>query len=184
MARPQVNGDVPSSAPSSAFLQHLLNYPIVEYSLDKLKSNGYAQKSIQLGDSAYKNFAAPILPYLAKPYGYVSPYVNKADSLGAQTLEKIDEQFPVIKKPTADLYNDTKELILLPYNKGLEGKDHVLQIFNSEYKKSEQKGLVPQGKAAVTTVLVVSNETLSWLSSFLAAKKEQTSNAVNEKVNQ
>lgn len=161
-----------------------MSYPVIEYSLDKLKSNEYAKKSLQLGDSAYKNFAAPLIPYLAKPYGYVSPYVSKADSLGAHTLDRIDERFPVVKKPTADLYNETKHLILLPYHKGLEGKDHVLQVFNSEYKKSEQKGLVPQGKAAVTTVLVVSNETLSWLSSFLAAKKEQTSHVVNEKVNQ
>lgn len=161
-----------------------MSYPIIEFSLDKLKSNEYARKSLQLGDSVYKNFAAPFLPYLAKPYEYVSPYVSKADSLGAHTLDRIDEQFPVVKKPTADLYNDTKTLILLPYHKAFEGRDHVLQVFKSECKKSEQKGLVTQGKAAVVTVFVVGNETLGWISGFLPAKKEQKSHVVNDKVNQ
>jgi hypothetical protein len=184
MARPQVNGEVHSSPPSSVFIQHLMSYPIIEFTLEKLRSNEYAQKSMQLGDSAYKIVAAPVLPYLAKPYGYVSPYVSKADSLGANTLDRIDERFPVVKKPAGDLYNDTRSLLMLPYHKGIEGRDHVLSVFDAECKKSEQKGLVPQSKAAVTTVLVVGNETLSWLSSFMAAKKDQASHATNEKINQ
>ncbi|KAI9158530.1 hypothetical protein HJFPF1_06528 [Paramyrothecium foliicola] len=184
MTRPQVNGDVPNAAHSSAFFEHLLSYPVVSDSIDKFKANEYGQRSIQLGDSAYKNLAAPILPWFAKPYEYVSPYVSRADSLGAQTLDKIDEQFPIVKKPTADLYNDTKSLILLPYVKSLESKDHAFQVYNNEYKKSEQKGLVNQGRAAFTTAIVLSNETLSWISSFLAAKKQQGEQVVNEKVNQ
>jgi hypothetical protein len=184
MTRPQVNGDVPNASSSSAFVQHLLSYPVVSDGLDKFKSYEYGQKSIQIGDSAYKNFAAPLLPWFSKPYEYVSPYVNRADSLGAQTLEKLDEQFPVVKKPTADLYNDTKHLIFLPLNKGLEGKDHVYQIYLEEYKKNERGGFVNQGLAAVTTVFVVSNETLGWLSSFMATKKQQGSHVINEKINQ
>lgn len=184
MASPQVNGDVPDSVHSSAFLNHLLSYPVVESGINKFKSHEYGQKSIRLGDSAYKTFAAPVIPWFAKPYEYVSPYVQKADSFGAQTLDKIDEQFPIVKEPTEHLYEQTRSLILLPYQKGLESKQHVVQIYNSEYKKSEQKGLVPQGKAAVTTVLVVSNETLSWLSSFLSAKKAEAEQGVNDKVSQ
>jgi hypothetical protein len=124
-----------------------------------------------------------VIPYLAKPYEYVSPYVSRADTLGDQTLGKIDERFPVIKKPTAEIYSDTKGLVLLPYHKGLEGRDHVFQVWNTELKKSEQQNLYNYGKAAVTTALVVSNETLSWLSSFISAKKAETAQAVNEKVN-
>lgn len=152
--------------------------------MNTFQSNEYGQKSMKLGDSAYKTFAAPVLPYFSKPYGYVSPYVQKADSFGDATLGRIDERFPVVKKPTTDLYNDTRGLILLPYTKGLEGKDHVFDVYSSELKKIEPQGIVAQGKAAVTTVLVVSNETLSWLSSFLSAKKEQAGTAISEKVNQ
>lgn len=181
---PQVNGDIPSSAPNSAFLQHLLDYPVISDSIHTIKSNELGQRTIALGDSAYHKFAAPVLPWLAKPYGYVSPYVQKADSIGDQTLGKIDERFPVVKKPTADLYKETRELLFLPYNKGIEGRDHVYGVYSDEYKKNEQAGVVGYGRAAVATAFVVSNETLSWLSSFLAARKQQTTQAVNEKINQ
>lgn len=183
MAVPQVNGDV-SPSPNSAFLQHLLAYPIISDSIHTVKANEYAQRSIKLGDSAYQTFAVPVLPWLAKPYEYVSPYVRRVDSIGDKTLDRIDERFPVVKKPTADLYNETRELILLPYNKGIEGRDHVFAVYSSEVKKGEQKGLVAQGRAAVSTAFVVSNETLSWLSSLLAAKKAEASTAVKEKINQ
>lgn len=149
-----------------------------------VKSNELAQRSLKLGDSAYQTFAAPLLPWLSKPYEYVSPYVARADSLGDKTLNRIDERFPIVKKPTSDLYNGTRSLILFPYNKGIEGRDHIFDIYASEVKKTEQKGLVSQGKAAVSTAVVVSTETLGWLSSFLAAKKEEASSAAKEKVNQ
>lgn len=184
MGSPQVNGDLPNSTHASLFLQHLLNYPVISDGLDTFKSNEYGQRSIKLGDAAYQTFAAPVLPWFAKPYQYVSPYVQKADSIGDKTLERLDERFPIVKKPTNEVYNETKGLILFPYNKGLEGKDHVLEVYSSEYKRTEQAGIVAHGKAAVTTVLVVSNETLTWLTGFLHAKKQETSPAVNDKINQ
>ncbi|GAB0136077.1 hypothetical protein EsDP_00004394 [Epichloe bromicola] len=183
MAVPQVNGDV-SPRPNSAFLQHLLNYPLISDSIHTVKSNEYARRSLKLGDSAYQTFAAPVLPWLAKPYEYVSPYVARADSIGDKTLNHIDERFPVVKKPTSDLYNDTRSLILFPLNKGIEGRDHVFDVYASEVKKTEQKSLVSQGKAAISTAVVVSTETLGWLSSLLAAKKDEATTAVKEKANQ
>ncbi|KAM0080001.1 hypothetical protein ACKRZS_007858 [Fusarium odoratissimum] len=112
-----------------------------------------------------------------------SPSRTSASRRG-NALDRIDKRFPVVKKPTEELYRDTRALILLPYHKGLEGKDHVFQVYSSEAKKSEQAGLVAHGKAAATTVLVVSNETLFWISSFLHQKKAGTINTVNEKINQ
>lgn len=125
-----------------------------------------------------------MLPYFARPYGYVSPYFQKADSFGDKTLDRIDERFPIVKKPTGDLYNETRGLILLPYQKGLEGKEHVFQVYAAELKKLEQEGVVAQGKAAVSTAFVVSNETLAWLSSFVAVKKGDAAEATKEKINQ
>ncbi|VUC38151.1 unnamed protein product [Clonostachys rosea] len=184
MSNTQVNGDIPNGSSASAFIQHLLEYPLISDGVHTFQTNEYGQRSIKLGDSAYKTFAVPVLGLFARPYQYVSPYVAQADTFGDKTLDKIDERFPVVKKPTAELYNETKSLILFPYNKGLEGKDHVLEVYSSEFKKIEQKGLIAQGKAAVTTALVVSNETLGWIGSFLTAKKAEASQAVNEKVNQ
>ncbi|KAL7762803.1 hypothetical protein ACKLNR_006161 [Fusarium oxysporum f. sp. zingiberi] len=160
MSSPQVNGEI-SAAQYSDFIQHLLNYPVINDGIYAFKSNEYGRRSIKLGDAAYQTFAAPIIPYFSKPYQYVSPYVQKVDSLGGNALDRIDKRFPVVKKPTEELYRDTRALILLPYHKGLEGKDHVFQVYSSEAKKNEQAGLVAHGKAAATTVLVVSNGTLS-----------------------
>jgi hypothetical protein len=183
MGSHQVNGNVPSFAHKSAFLRHILNYPVISDGIHNIKGNEYAQRSLKLGDSAYQTFAAPVVPYLSKPYGYVSPYVEKADALGEHTLVVLDERFPVLTKPTADLYADTRGLILMPYNKGLEGKDHVFSVYSSECKKMGQQGVVGQGKAAFTTALIVSTETITWLSGFLSAKKDEASSAANEKVN-
>ncbi|PHH76660.1 hypothetical protein CDD83_4232 [Cordyceps sp. RAO-2017] len=183
MAVTQVNGDV-SAAHQSAFIQHLLNYPLIHDGITSFKSNAYGQRSIQLGDSAYQTLARPVMPWFAKPMAYLSPYVRKADSLGDKTLDRLDERFPLVKKSTSELYRDTRSLILLPYNKGLEGRDHVVDIYAAEVKKADQQGLVAQGKAAVTTALVVSNETLSWLGSLLHAKKAEAAKAVNDKVHQ
>ncbi|KAH7190479.1 hypothetical protein DER44DRAFT_851419 [Fusarium oxysporum] len=155
MSSPLVNGDM-SAAQYSAFIQHLLNYPVISDGVHIFKPS--------------------LLPYFSKPYQYASPYVQKVDSLGSKTLDRIDERFPVAKKPIEELYQDTRALILFPYHKSLEGKDHVFQVYNSEVKKNEQTGLVVYGKAAATTVLVVSNETLSWISSPLHQKKAETTN--------
>ncbi|KAJ4159910.1 uncharacterized protein LMH87_007847 [Akanthomyces muscarius] len=188
MAVAQVNGNVESSAPQSAFIQHLLNYPVISDSVNTVSStvhsNPYAQRSLQLGDSAYKTFAAPILPYFAKPYQFVSPYVQRADSLGEQTLTRIDERFPIVKKPTAELYSDAKALVFLPYNKGLEGRDHVFDVYSAEAKKQSEKGYLGQGKAAVATIFQVSNETLALASSYVAVKKAEVTKEVKEKINQ
>jgi len=176
---PLVNGE----APSSAFLSHLTSYPVISDSISTFKSNPYGQKSLDLTSQGYATFAKPILPYFSKPYQYVSPYVAKADSIGDSTLSKVDAKFPVVKKPTGELYDNAHSFAFFPLKKGAEGKDYILSTYNSEVKKVGGEGIVTLGKAAVTTTLIVSSDALSWLSAFLGAKKEQTKEVVNEKVN-
>jgi hypothetical protein len=190
MAAPQVNGDVHSSA----LLDHLLRYPAINDGVKAFKKNPYGQRSISLGEGAYKTFAAPLLSYLARPYGLVSPYVKRADELGAKTLSRVDERFPAVKKPTGELYADAKGLVLLPYRKGVEGRDHVLKLYNSELKKNNSageakafpSGLVVYGKTLVATALIVTGETFDAITKFLNAKKEQAHEVTRdtrEKVN-
>ncbi|KAB5582420.1 hypothetical protein GE09DRAFT_266878 [Coniochaeta sp. 2T2.1] len=179
MSSPQVNGDVPHSA----FIDHLLNYPVIDSTVKSFKSNPYGQRSLQLSDSAYKTFAQPVLPFLTKPYQYVSPYVKKADDLGAKTLSTIDSRFPVVKKPAADIYNDARDLVLYPYRTGLAGKDHVFETYDGECKKVGGEGLVTYGKALVTTTLIVATEVVQAVSGFLGQKKEVTKSVGDEKVN-
>ncbi|KAI2632241.1 hypothetical protein GGR54DRAFT_26026 [Hypoxylon sp. NC1633] len=179
----QVNGEV---HPSSATLSHITGYPVVSDSIAFIKGNPYGQKSIELGDSAYKTFAKPVIPYFAKPYEYVSPYVKKADSFGDDALSKIDARLPVLKKPTGELWTDGKNLVFFPVRKSLETKDHVFGVYSSEYKKVGGDGLVTSSKALVSTGLVVTSEALAWIGDFLKASKVQakeTSNDVARQVN-
>ncbi|KAI1076367.1 hypothetical protein F5B20DRAFT_555822 [Whalleya microplaca] len=173
----QVNGEV---HPSSALLSHITGYPVVNDSITYFKKNPYGQKSIELGDSAYKTFAKPVIPYFSKPYQYVAPYVKKADLIGDDALTKVDERLPALKKPTHELWTDGKNLVFFPVRKGLETKDHVFDIYNSEYKKVGGVGLVTQSKALVSTGLVVTSEALTWVGDLLRVGKVQAKEARND----
>lgn len=179
----QVNGDIPSSAHNSAFLQHLLDYPVIHDGVTTFRQNPYGQKSLQLSDSAYKTFAQPIIPYFTRPYELVRPYIAKADTLGDQALDKVDETAPFVKKPTSELYAGAKGIIFLPLNTGLETKDHVLQVYSSECKKYGGEGLFTYGKALFSTALISSSEFLTWAGNVLNHKKEQAKDSINDKAN-
>lgn len=173
-----VNGETPSSA----FIAHLTAFPVVHDTITTLTQNPLGQKSLSLADQAYCRLAKPILPYLAKPYQYVSPYVAKVDSLGDQTLSRVETTFPIVKKPTGELYDNATGVAFFPLRKGKETKDYVLKTYSSECKKVGGEGLLTMGKAAVTTTLIVSSDALSSLSNYLGAKKDQTKQVANEKI--
>ncbi|KAJ9419102.1 hypothetical protein QL093DRAFT_2565271 [Fusarium oxysporum] len=142
-----------SSYRTNEKVQHLLSYPVISDGVHTFKSGKYGQRSIQFGNAAYQTFAGTATTWFQRPYQHLLPYIQKVDSLGDNILHHVHKQFPIIKKPTQELYNDTKDLISLSYHKGLEGRDHVLKVYDSEYEKNKQVGLVAHGKAAVTTVL-------------------------------
>lgn len=146
------------------------------------KANPYGQRSLQLTDSAYRTFAAPFLPYIARPLQYVTPYLKKADDLGDKTLRTLDEKLPIVKKPTNEIINDAKTLVLLPFRIGQSGREHVLNTYDSEYKKVEgNNNLVRGGKAVLTTTLILTTDTVNTISSFLGAKKTEARRTVEEK---
>jgi hypothetical protein len=173
----QVNGDVPHSA----FIEHILAYPVVNDSVSSFKSYPLGQRSLELTDSAYRNFAAPVLPYLSRPFQYVSPYVKKADDLGDKTLSKVDEKFPMVKKPTNEIMNDFKTVAAFPFRVAGTGKEHLLNTYESELKKVGGNGYVSYGKAALTTALIITTDTLTTVSNFLGNKKKETRQAIEEK---
>lgn len=179
----QVNGEIPTQPGASLFVEHLLTYPMVKDGVTTFQNNQLGQKSIRLGDTAYRSLAEPVLPYLNKPYGYVWPYLEKADQLGDQTLSKVDQRFPAIKKPTDELYADAKTLVLLPYNKSLEGRDHVLGVYTAECKRLGGENLVTYSKALVGTVVAIGGETIGWVGNLLGTKRAEIKELVNEKAN-
>ncbi|KAJ9316778.1 hypothetical protein DTO271D3_2911 [Paecilomyces variotii] len=179
MGEPAVNGE----KIHSQFLNHLTSYPVVSDSIATLKSNKYAAKSLDFADQGYTRFAKPVLPYFSKPYEYVAPYINKADAFGDQGLNKVDERFPIIKEDTEKIRDTIVDSAFFPLKLVGDIKQHVFELYGSEYKKCGGDGLVASGKAAITTSLLLSQESLGLLSAYLGAKKEQAKDATAEKLN-
>lgn len=181
MSAPQVNGETPYSV----FFSHLFSYPVIADSYETIKSHPLSQKPISLATKSY----ATLFPYVEYPYTqlssrlfpYLAPYLTRADQLGDSALSAVDSRFPKIKKPTSELYDETKELVTLPLVKGKEGKEHVIKTWESECKKVGGDGVVKLGKAAVTTSLVLGSEAVEWAGAFAHAKKAEVKEVVNEK---
>ncbi|GKZ83182.1 hypothetical protein AnigIFM56816_008268 [Aspergillus niger] len=177
MGENSVNGETIHSQ----FLDHLTSYPVVSDSITVIKTNKYAAKSLEYADQGYSRLAKPFLPYFSKPYGFVAPYVARVDTLGDKGLSKVDETFPFIRDDTTTLKGSIKDGVSFPVRFVYDLKGHVFDTYSSEYKKCGGDGMVASGKAVITTGLVLSQESLAYISSLLQAKKAQVKDAVNEK---
>ena len=153
---------------------------MVSDSITTFKSNPLGQKSISLADQGYSRLIAPFIPYAQGPYGYVKPYVAKADSLAEGGLTKVEHTFPIVKEDTQKIKSSVLSLALFPFRVAGSSKDYVFNTYFGEYKKCGGDGLISGGKAVITTGLVVTSDTLSVLSSFLGQKKEQTKEVVKD----
>jgi len=176
MSQPLVNGD----KPSSQFLAHLTSYPVISDSISTFKSNPYGQKSLSLADQGYSRLVAPVIPYAQRPYGYVAPYVAKADSIGDSGLSKVDEKFPIVKEDTEKVKNTVLDYAFFPLRVAGDGKNYVFNTYSGEYKKCGGDGVISGGKAIITTSLIVSSDGFAWLSTFMSTKKEQTKDVAKE----
>ncbi|KAL5001482.1 MAGE family-domain-containing protein [Aspergillus recurvatus] len=175
MGENAVNGE----RAQSQFLEHLTSYPVVSDSISYYKGNKYGAKSLEFADQGY-GIAKPYLTYLSKPYGYVAPYVTRADSLGDKGLQKVDATFPIIKEDTKTLKNTIYDTAYFPLRLVGDAKSHVFSTYGDEYKKCGGDGIVASGKAIITTSLVLSQESLAFISSLLQKKKAQVKDLVNE----
>lgn len=160
--------------------QHLVSYPVVSDGISNFKSNPYGQKSINLAESINKSFVAPVLPYAQGPYGYVKPYVAKADEMADTGLTKVDQKFPIVKEDAEKIKGSLFELIGLPFKLATSSKEYVFKTYGNEYKKCGGKTYVDAGKAVITTSLVVTSDSLSWLSAYLSQKKVEAKETVKE----
>lgn len=114
---------------------------------------------------------------MSKPYGYVAPYVAKADSLGYDGLVAVETRFPIVTKDSTTIKGTVKSYVLVPVNVASSQKDYLLQTFSEELQKVGSKGYIASGKAAVTTGLIVTSDTLAWLSSVIGKRKEAMVNS-------
>ncbi len=140
--------------------------------------------SLELADQSYATFARPLMPLLSRPYQYVSPYVHKADALADSGLSRVEETFPIVKTPTDQLKGKITSTVYMPVRVASESKDYVARTWEDQYTHTDGAGLFRAGRAMLSTGLVVTSDSLSWLGQFLSAKKEQSKQVVNEKTSQ
>ncbi|KAL5336483.1 MAGE family-domain-containing protein [Aspergillus crustosus] len=173
MGENSVNG----ARAQSQFIEHLTSYPVVSDSITVFKGNKYGVKSLEFADQGY-GIAKPYLPYLSKPYGYVAPYIARADSLGDRGLRKVDSTFPIIKEETGALKTTIYDTAYYPLRVAGDVKSHLFSTYGDEYKKCGGDGIVASGKAIITTSLVLSQESLAFIGSLLQQKKAQVKDLV------
>ncbi|KAI4178506.1 MAG: hypothetical protein L6R41_008362 [Letrouitia leprolyta] len=177
MTKPTVNGE----KSSSQFVSHVTSYPVVSDSIDAIENSPYGKKGIELANEGYNKVVAPIIPYTERPYGYIAPYVQKADQLADGGLTKVDGTFPIVKQDTEKIKGTILDLVLLPFTIVNQSKDYVFSTYGSEYKKCGGNGYIAGGKAVITTGLVVTSDSLAWLADYLNQKKEQAKEVAKEK---
>ncbi len=66
-----------------------------------------------------------------------------------------------------------------PIHVGVAGRDHVFSTFSTERKKIGDETLITYSKAAITTALILTTETITTVSNYIAAKKEDAKAAVD-----
>jgi hypothetical protein len=112
--------------------------------------------------------------------------VRKADSLGDSALSVADEKFPVITKPTGELYDGAKGIAFFPVRKAGEGRDYVLATYSDKFKETERKSSTPvvaHGRALVATAFAVGYGAFSWAASFLGQKKTEVKESARQATN-
>ncbi|KAH9869367.1 hypothetical protein IAQ61_006573 [Plenodomus lingam] len=138
---PITNGETPSSR----VLSHLHSYPVVHDSVEGFKQDPRGSRVLALATNTYKSVVAPFTPYLATPYSYLHPYLDRADQIGDNTLSKIETNFPIVKEDTSKV----KEVALSPYT-------YVAGTWQDEYKKTARKdGPVKTGIVLISTELKI-----------------------------
>jgi hypothetical protein len=169
--------------------QHLLTIPAVQDSVRAFSNSSVGRVSQQLGNTAYsaynaysKLIPAPIISLVNKPLAYVVPYAQRVDERCDQTLTRVVERYPAVKKPSPELLRDAREAVYKPVR-------HVSEVYRGVYEREvnnhhhssstngasptvaeRAKEVVPApvvakaqaavvtGKAAVTTAAVVGVE--------------------------
>ncbi|KAK3706170.1 hypothetical protein LTR37_012871 [Vermiconidia calcicola] len=175
--------------PSSKFISHLTQYPVVSDSVETFKSNPYGKKSIELADSAYQRFGKPVEPYLETPYNYAKPYVAKADEIADDRLSRIESRFPIVKEETNTVVDKGKDLAFWPITLAGDGKNYLVGTWQDEYNKtashkSRGPGFQTLIMALISTELRVASDFFQLIADFLGPKYEESKKKGSDYVKQ
>jgi len=183
----QTNQVTPQTAelPEIQTLNHVLNYPIVVDTIHAVvDGNPLGRTGKNLTVWSYQTFGKPFVPLLYKfPLTYASPYAKKLDELSDTILTKVDNKVPSVKKPTRELYSDTKSVVFWPVTKTKESLHHYGDLYENERRKmSQPERLTTKSKAAVSSALIYASQVLTTASQWVGAKRQNVQSAAVEVV--
>ncbi|KAL8955398.1 MAG: hypothetical protein Q9183_006665, partial [Haloplaca sp. 2 TL-2023] len=160
---------------------HVTSYPAVSDSISAVENNPYGKKTLLLASDLSNKVVSPLAPYAERPYGYIKPYVQRADELAEHGLDRVDAKYPIMKQDTQKIKSSVMDLAFLPFRMANEGKDYVIETYGNEYKKCGGNGYIAGGKAMLTTGLIVTSDSLAWIADYLNQKTAEGKDLAKEK---
>ena len=86
-----------------------------------------------------------------------------------------------MKEDTQKIKGTVLDYAYFPFRLAGDSKNYILDTYSMEYKKCGGDGYVAGSKAVITTGLVVTSDTLAWLSTFLGQKKDEGADYASKK---
>ncbi|CAH1788113.1 unnamed protein product [Owenia fusiformis] len=96
------------------FLTRMSTYPMVSSALGQLtnayeatkNSNNLVKSTLEMAENGVKGVAQHTAPIVDK----LQPQVSKLNSIGVNSLERLEKTFPVVKAPTDEVLSNTKQI--------------------------------------------------------------------------
>ena len=142
-----------------------------------VQGNPIGKMGISWGNAAYQKVGAPLFSLFDKPYKYVEPYVERADEYGDQTLAKVEQKYPIVKKTSPELLGEAKQALYAPVKR-------VEDIYGAMYSQTPA-GYTAAVQAGIKTAAVVTAQGLHFgvkkVNDSLDATLESVEAAIAEK---
>ncbi|OBT39455.1 hypothetical protein VE00_11023 [Pseudogymnoascus sp. WSF 3629] len=146
----------------SQFLSHLQTYPLLTSFYTTLTTHPYATTPLSLTHRTIDTLTPYATPFVTPVAPYVTPYLVKLDSLADSGLSAFDARVPAAKKPTQELYDEARTVVLTPYTLSKEGSEFVWKTYEGEVKRADAKGVIGYSRAVVGTGFVVGGQVIHW----------------------
>lgn len=153
---------------------------MVHDGLEKVKTNPYGEKAMEVADATYSRFGKPLEQYLQTPYAYAKPYVEKVDSMADRSLDTVDAHFPIVKQETNTVVDKAVGLAMWPLNTTAKTYNYVMDTWSDEYQKTANKnnrgsGVTTSVMAIVSTELKIASDCLQYGADVLARRDNNDS---------
>lgn len=169
----------PVQYPFAKSINHITSYPVVSDTLTYAQSFALAQQTLNYSQQAL-GLLKPLTPLLTKANDIAAPVVTKVDDFADSKLGQVDEKFPFVKKPTAEIADFLVAQKDFATGLAQKEREYIASVFAEELEKAagaNKTGYIPTAKAGVNTGIVISQELLHWITDLVHKKRAEKSGA-------